>query len=108
MGFAVGQRPEPGALDTNTIDDFRVAEMAEARPPFQRDDAGGMIGKSGEDRDVVAHARPMSGQFIGARSRCSHFRGKVLREVKDVHEALFEASIGPDPVLEPLHLDGLT
>ena len=86
MRFSIGQRPQPGAYDSDAIDRFFVTKAPEARTPFGGHDSGGMVGESSEDGYVVSHARPMPRQLVGAGGWGPHFRRKVLRDVENFHD----------------------
>ena len=85
VGFAIGQRPEPGAEDIHAADFFLVGEAAQAAAPFRGDDTGGMIWKTGENGDVVSSLRPMVCQFGGAGGGGAHLGREVLGDVEDFH-----------------------
>ena len=85
VGFAVGQRPEPGAEDIDAVDLFMKREAAETAAPFGRNDSGGMIGESCEDGDLVSGVRPVACEFGGAGGGRAHLRGEILGEVENFH-----------------------
>ena len=84
--LSVGKRPEPGTNDFHAIDGVGAVKAMQSRSPLLGYDSGGMIRKSGEDGDIMSHARPMARQFRDARSRRSHFRRKILRDVENFHD----------------------
>ena len=94
---AIGQRPlKPpgaGANDVHSVNLFAGDQLAELITILRGHLAGGMIGKSGENGDVVSVGSPVARQLRSARGGRSHFRRKILRDVKNFHEILVVAEL---------------
>src|SRR5579862_3201980 len=72
-------------MDIYPADFLVIRELTEAVAPFGRDDAGRMIGKSGQDRNFMSSAGPVLGKFRGTSSGSAHFWRKILRDIEDLH-----------------------
>ena len=85
VGFAIGQRPEPGAEDFHAADFLLIGEAAQAGAPFRGDNTCGMIRKPGENGDIVPGLRPVLCEFGGTGGGGAHLGREVLGDVEDFH-----------------------
>jgi hypothetical protein len=85
VSFPVGEREKPGADYIDAAGGFTGYEVAELVAILGRHYAGRVIGKAGENRNIVASCGPMLRQFYRTRGWGAHLRWKVLRDVKDFH-----------------------
>ena len=83
--FAIGKRPEPGSENIHAADFFVISQAVQTAAPFWRNDAGGMIWKSREDRHFVTGLRPAMSEFGGAGGGRAHLGREVLGDVEDFH-----------------------
>ena len=76
--FAVGQGPQPGAVNIDQFNFFVERKFSKAAAPLGWNHAGGMVREAGKNQDNMTGTRPVLGEFGGARGGRSHFRGEIL------------------------------
>ena len=85
MRLPVGTRKQPGPHDIDPIFLFPIDQLPQFGPILRRDNPGRMVGKAGQDCDLMTSLNPVACQLRDPGGRCSHLRREVLRDVEDFH-----------------------